>query len=134
MTLYHRCCGLLLLLSFLIVVTYWMSATTCFGHQFYRKHFVVTLFSVFFTSAMSFYHHHCGLLFFLSFMVVASWMSATIFIFPVPLEVLVWSIRSPLLLKLVISSDHLLSYYMLQVCYCIHFLEWYNSIICFNKT
>ena len=134
MTLYHRCCGLLLLLSFLIVVTYWMSATTYFGHQFYRKHFVVTLFSVFFTSAMSFYHHHCGLLFFLSFMVVASWMSATIFIFPVPLEVLVWSIRSPLLLKLVISSDHLLSYYMLQVCYCIHFLEWYNSIICFNKT
>ena len=132
MALYHCCCDSLLSLLLFMVVTSWTSATACFGHQFHQKYFAVSYSSIFFLTQWWFITAQWFIVVFVVFNCCHFQDECKrLFWFPITSEVLVWAITLSLLSKLMISSENLLLCYMLQVCYCIHFLSRYNSIICF---
>ena len=128
MTIYNHCCGLLLFFSFLIVVTYWMSATTCFGQKFHQKYFAVTWFSVFlpvqwlFIPAVVVYCCFCRP----SLLLLPGWVQ--------PLILITGSIGSTCLLYHITSSvevgdikwPFLVILYATSI-YCIHLLSLYKS-------
>ena len=126
-----------------------MTATTRFDHRFHKNYFAELQYyfylSIFIMWTLS--ARLCGVsfsiflslviyilfLFFSYLFVFSSRMSATTYVKNV-FHLKYYAERSYYhfsLLKLMVVRDHVLFYYMLQVCYGIYYLSRFNSIICF---